>query len=494
MNKFIALACLSILPETYAVAEGFQVNAQSTKQAGMGHVGAAMKLGAESMHFNPAGLAFMDKTIDLSVGLSGVFSSIKYQKDQYSIDSDNTPSTPLYLYAGFKIYDNLAAGIAFNTPYGSSITWGDNWKGAHLVQEIALKAFNIQPTISWKITDKLSIGAGLMMDFGTIKLNRALIGPGELSYMANYMQKSLGEKLPAQMVEAMKPMLAPLAKELAVYDDASAASVQLNGDAGVRFGFNVGAMYDINDKFTVGVSYRSKIMAKVKEGEIDLKYANEEHFTGVVDQVNKLLQTVNTLTGGNSNLPSSIGIPPLNTGTFSAELPLSSNLNVGITYKPNKDWAISGEVQFVGWGAYDALDVEFSPSSLSSYNIHAEKKYHNTCIYRIGAQYAATDRFDIRLGSYFDQSPVDEDYLNPETPSMNKLGITAGCSFRPLEHLSVDFSFSYVTGFGRDGSYTDEYMLMKTIKNLPDEYKQRVFGGHYDAHALMPAIGISYSF
>ena len=122
MNKFIAFACLSLLPGTYAAAEGFQINAQSTKQAGMGHVGTAMKLGAESMHFNPAGLAFMDKTVDLSVGLSGVFSHLKYQKDSYSIDSDNKPGTPLYLYAGFKIYDNLAAGIAFNTPYGSSVT------------------------------------------------------------------------------------------------------------------------------------------------------------------------------------------------------------------------------------------------------------------------------------------------------------------------------------------------------------------------------------
>lgn len=61
MKKVIALACLSMLPMTYVAAEGYQVNAQSTKQAGMGHVGVAMKLGAESMHFNPAGLAIYGK-------------------------------------------------------------------------------------------------------------------------------------------------------------------------------------------------------------------------------------------------------------------------------------------------------------------------------------------------------------------------------------------------------------------------------------------------
>ena len=196
---------------------------------------------------------------------------------------------------------------------------------------------------------------------------------------------------------------------------------------GVRLGFNVGAMYDVNEHFTVGVSYRSKVTARVKEGEISLKYANEEHFAALVQQINGLLGQLPEGLG----LPAGIGIPPLNEGTFAAELPLPSNWNVGIAYRPNRDWTVSGEVQFVGWGAYEALDVHFSPSSLSQYDIHADKRYKNSRIYRLGAEYAATPRLDVRLGAYWDESPVEEDYLNPETPSMNKLGITAGLQFPP---------------------------------------------------------------
>lgn len=468
MKKVIVLACLSMLPLSYAAAEGFQVNAQSTKQAGMGHVGAAMKLGAESMHFNPAGLAFMDKNIDISVGVSGVFATAKFKKDDYSFETDNTPSTPLYAYAGFKIYDNLAAGVMINTPYGSSITWGHDWAGSHLCQEISLKAFNLQPTVSWKIMDRLSIGAGLMMEFGNISLNRALVGPGEMGKMAGQIvaaNPALGALIP----EEMKAIIAK-------YDDASAASVQLKGDAGIRFGFNVGAMYDINEKFTVGVSYRSKVTAKVKEGDIALDYANETELKGLLEQVNYLMDKMGK---------TPLGIPPLDKGTFSAELPLPSNLNVGITYRPTDRWTVSGEVNFVGWGAYEALNVHFSPSSLSQYDLNADKMYKNSRIYRIGGQFAATNRLDVRLGAYLDESPVKDDYLNPETPSMNKLGITAGLSFRPLESLSVDFAFSYVTGFGRDGSYTDADLFTG---------QPRTFGGHYDTIALMPAIGVSYAF
>ncbi len=468
MKKLIVLACLSMLPASYAAAEGFQVNAQSVKQAGMGHLGAAMKLGAESMHFNPAGLVFMDKSVDLSVGVSGVFATAKYTKDDYSFKTDNTPSTPLYAYAGFKIYDNLAGGVMLNTPYGSSITWGHDWAGAHLCQEIALKSFNLQPTISWKIMDRLSIGAGLMMEFGNISLNRALIGPGAMSEMAKNLIASnpaLGALIPNDVKES-----------IAKFDQASAASVGLKGDAPMRFGFNIGAMYDVNDKITLGVSYRSKVTAKVKEGKIALDYTNETELMQLMQKVNSLL----TMMG-----KSEITVPPLDKGSFSAELPLPSNLNVGITYRPTDRWTFSGEVNFVGWSAYKTLDVYFEPPVLSQYNLHANKNYKNARIYRLGAQFAATNRLDVRLGGYLDESPVKDDFLNPETPSMNKLGITAGLSFRPLNTVSVDLSFSYVTGFGRDGSFTDEDLLTQ---------KPRVFGGHYDTVALMPAIGVSYAF
>lgn len=57
---------------TSAWSEGYQVNTLSTKQMGMGHTGVALKLGSESMLFNPAGMAFSDHTLELSASVSGV--------------------------------------------------------------------------------------------------------------------------------------------------------------------------------------------------------------------------------------------------------------------------------------------------------------------------------------------------------------------------------------------------------------------------------------
>ncbi|MEG1543245.1 MAG: outer membrane protein transport protein, partial [Tannerellaceae bacterium] len=242
---------------------------------------------------------------------------------------------------------------------------------------------------------------------------------------------------------------------------------------------------DINEKVTVGVSYRSKVMARVKDGEIGLEYANQTDLNDILGKVKGLIGQMEAM-GIKSPIPADrLNVPPLDKGTFSAELPMPDNWNVGVTYKPTNRWILSGEVQFVGWNAYKSLDVKFSPSSLAPYNLSAEKNYHNTRIYRLGAQFGATNRMDVRLGAYYDESPVKDDYLNPETPSMNKLGLTAGISFRPVTDLSVDFAFSYVTGFGRDGSYTDKDMFTGA---------NRVFGGHYNVYAINPSIGVSYAF
>ena len=428
------LSLLLAAGSTSVMAEGYQVNTLSAKQSGMGHVGTGMKLGAESMHFNPAGMAFMDKTLDISAGITGVWGEARYSHDGYNAHTNNSASTPLYGYAGFKIYDFLAAGISLTTPYGNSNKWPDNWKGADLVQEISLKSFSLQPTLAWKITDNFSIGAGLMIMWGDVNISRSLLPMGALS--------------------AIAPQ----------YNDVVLASASLHGESSTRVGFNVGAMYDINNEWTIGASYRSKVTAKVTHGKAKMEYANEE--------IKQLLQKLPTF-------------PQLDKGTFAAELPLPANLTVGGSYNPeNSNWLFSADVQWTFWSAYKELNVVFTEVFLDPYSIQADKNYKNSFAFRFGSQYALTDRCDLRCGAYFDMSPVKDNFYNPETPSMNKLGLTLGGSFRPLKHFSIDASVIYLQGFSRDGSY-------EFVDGLKQPQK---FEGHYKSAAFCASIGASYFF
>ncbi|MCH5326602.1 MAG: aromatic hydrocarbon degradation protein, partial [Duncaniella sp.] len=72
MKKIVISALAALLCAGVTFAEGYQVNTLSTKQLGMGHTGISLPLGSESMFFNPAGMGFMDKTIDVSASVTGL--------------------------------------------------------------------------------------------------------------------------------------------------------------------------------------------------------------------------------------------------------------------------------------------------------------------------------------------------------------------------------------------------------------------------------------
>ncbi len=416
-------------------AEGYQVNLQSTKQTAMGHVGAALKLGAESMHFNPAGMVFMENAIDLSAGASFTYPIATFKSNGIKSETDNPVSTPFFAYAGFKIYDNLAAGIGVNNPYGSSLKWGKNWVGADVIQDISLKSFNIQPTLSYKICDKLSIGAGMMIAFGNVELSRAMLPAGTLTAMG------------------MGPEFA----------DVIPVSATLTGSSKISLGYNVGILYDLTERISLGASFRSRVKMKVDEGTARLDYAS--------DAIKSVIQSLPTF-------------PQLDQGTFSAEMPMPANLNIGIAYKATDRLLLSAEAQAVFWKAYDELDIKFSQNVLNGYSLRAEKNYKNVAAYRIGGEYNLTDRFDLRAGLYYDQSPIRKELYNPETPGMDKIGISTGFSFRPVQNLSIDFAFLYIQGISRYGKYSYTNSL-----GQPAE-----LNGRYTNIAISPSLGLSYRY
>ena len=176
MKKTIAAALIAAVCPMAVLAEGYQINTLSAKQNGMGHTGTALHLGAESQIFNPAGMGWLDKSFELSASVSPIFAygEATPKSTGVTCKTDNKAATPMSVNVGFSIYDNFKAGVAFYTPYGSSINWTDNWPGADLNQSVSLKVFTIQPTLAWKITPKLSVGAGLMVTWGSVDLNKGL--------------------------------------------------------------------------------------------------------------------------------------------------------------------------------------------------------------------------------------------------------------------------------------------------------------------------------
>jgi len=413
-------------------AESYQVNTLSAKQMGMAHTGAGMKLGSESMNFNPGGLGFLDKKLDVSAGATFIIPRVEVKVNDAKTVSSKL-GVPFYVYAASSIADRFSAGLSFTTPYGNSANYGKGWEGANLLQDISLAVYALQPTVAYKPMSQFSMGVGPVIYSGSFVQNKRMVPGGNVGGNIN---------------------AAPL------------ASAKFSGDADVALGVNAGILYDIlQDKLALGVGYRSEAKMKVAKGKTKMTYSDP-------DTRDKII----------SSIPL---IAALDGSTFETELPLPANLNTGVSFRPMEKLLLAFDWQWIFWNTYDSLSLAFT-NGVPFYKSVSQKKYHNTFAYRLGAQYALIDQLDVRFGTYYDESPVDNSYLTPESPSTDKLGLTIGASYRPITGLSIDASllraFALSSRKATSGTKVDNY---GSLDGLDARYK---------VTAWVPSIGLSYNF
>lgn len=478
----MVLTAAAVLTVLTANAEGYQINSQSARQTGMGHTGTALKLGAESMLFNPAGMAFMNSKFDISFGVTGIQPKVKFNGMGTKAETDNPMSTPLFGYFGYKPCNNLAVGVSVTNPAGNSLVWGDNWAGATLIQEVSLAAFSIQPTVSYKIGDIVSIGAGLMIDFGSFSQEKGLVEANAFNGLG-----TLASGLASSPLAAMLPAsLGQLPGAIKSFENQIPVGIELEGSSKVSYGVNLGVMVNVSPKVTLAATYRSEVKLSVEGGDAELDYANDAAKT-VINTIKgfdttplKGMETAGyipqgttaTLDATKAQL-TTMGL--LDDSKFDASMPIPSILSVGIAYKPNDALTLTGEAQFTGWSAYDKLDMVFKTAA-GEITQSFVKDYENTVAVRIGGEYVISDFATVRAGAYLDTPPVQKDNYNPETPSATTFCGTVGASLSPMKNMAIDLAFAYLQGKKTTGTINGS------------------FTGEYQKSAVMPAIGLRFKF
>src|SRR5690554_3805944 len=173
MKKILSLSLLSLIA-SQSFAGGHRISMQGQRQLAMGHTGVAViGQNAESMFFNPASGVFLENKWSFSAGMTALVSDVRFQNSLYNWSSETQNiGTPFYLYGNYQISERFSFGLAVYTPYGSKVDWDQDWAGSHLVNNIDLKAVFIQPTASFKLSDNISIGAGLIYVNGGVAFNR----------------------------------------------------------------------------------------------------------------------------------------------------------------------------------------------------------------------------------------------------------------------------------------------------------------------------------
>lgn len=418
MRKLFSLSLMTLVSASM-FAGGYRVSIQGQKQLAMGHTGVAVVNSAEVAFFNPAGMSFLDKKFNLSVGANALFAKTRFQNSTYNwqAGTDNL-GTPFSVYATYKLKDWVSVGLAVYTPYGSAVEWDKGWQGAHLVNNIDLQAIFVQPTVSFKIGDVFSVGGGPIYANGSVTFNRNV---------------------------TTNPLLGD-------------TNVNLEAKGITAWGYNVGFMFKPMKEITLGFDYRSEITMEARGGSANYQRNNIANLN-----------------------------PAFTDGTFDADLPLPAEITAGISFKPNDKWLFAFDFNHTKWSVYKALDITIRNQNSTPVFSENLRNYKNSNTYRLGAQYKASNKFTVRGGWYFDESPVQDGYFAPETPRNDSNGYTGGLTYQVNDKLGIDVSFLYLHFDQTDNSY-DYYDDPTSTSGYTS------FGGTYKSSVFSPGIGITYGF
>ncbi len=392
MKKILTLTALStVLLATSANAAGFHLREQSTAAQGNAFAGATA--GAENntyAYFNAAGLT-RQKGTQFTIG--GTYIAPKAQAGNVRYEDDkgihrgpdinnivHAAVAPYMTYSN-QVDDRTFVGVALNVPYGMVTKYDRDWAGSDHGITSKVTSVTVTPMAAYKATDKLSLGAGLQMQYIKAKLSNTA--------------HPLGAGYPK------------------IYSS-------LEGDT-FDIGYQLGALYEFNDKTRVGLGYRSQIKHKLK-GEIEAD-------ASMLGPINSLLNQ-----------------------DVSARLTTPAMASLGVFHQVNDKWSVMAEYQRVFWSSFENLTIVGNSMNQSDLqpgganNVSSVKEnWRDTNFYAIGANYKIDHQWTWRLGLAYDQSAVGYDDRTPRIPDSSRMWYSTGLTYQYNDKLTFDFAYTYIT-------------------------------------------------
>ena len=231
MKKLLTLTALgTILMASNAMAAGFHLREQSAAAQGNAFAGATA--GAENnsyAYFNAAGLT-RQKGTQVNMGATYIVPRAE-AGNVYDEAGNRQQDVNNIVHAAWapngtishQVDDKLTLGLSLNVPFGMITKYDSEWSGSDhgITSKVITSTFT--PMAAYKLTDKLSVGAGLPIQYVKARLTNSAYHP--------------------------------LAGDL--------GDVSLKGDT-VDVGYQLSAMYELSDDTRFGVNYRSEINHKLK--------------------------------------------------------------------------------------------------------------------------------------------------------------------------------------------------------------------------------------
>ena len=206
-------------------ANGLSLNEQSASGAGTAFAGrASSALDASTVFGNPAGLSKLE-----GKQVSGGFAMVKANVEISRVDT-NAPGTskgdmvPLasvpFAFFAMPIDEKWNFGLGMYVPFGLISDYEKSFQGSSHGQYSKVAVMTLQPTLSYKITDRVAVGFGPTLN-----------------------------KIDGKLTNTLQTRLSPTGQD---------TLINIKGDD-TALGYNIGLMVDLSEQTTWGITYHSKV-------------------------------------------------------------------------------------------------------------------------------------------------------------------------------------------------------------------------------------------
>ncbi|AMR66501.1 outer membrane protein transport protein [Aquipseudomonas alcaligenes] len=380
LKTSLALAVGAV--STHSLGNGIAINEQSVSGMGTSFAGRASAVNDASILFgNPAGLSKLERP-----EVVGGFGLVKANVDIDDASAethkgDMVPLTPVpFAYYASPIDEKFSWGLGLYVPYALISDYEKSFGGRFKGQYSKVEVVTLQPTLSYQINDRVSVGFGPTINKIKGKLvnkldNSAAFGTGE-------------------------------------------TKVGIKGDD-VAYGFNVGLMVDMTDSLTWGLTYHSKVDYTL-EGRTRITNGSGPIFS----QFN-----------GDYDASLDFTTPETIDTSVTYKLDDQWTLYAGTTFTR---WSRLQEIVVENEGTPSLLGMQ--PIG----EVSEELKWHNTWSYAIGASYQLNPQWVLRTGLAIDPSPAENEHRSVRIPVGNRKVFSVGAGWSPNPDLTIDVAYSYL--------------------------------------------------
>ncbi|WP_277657110.1 OmpP1/FadL family transporter [Seleniivibrio woodruffii] len=471
MKKFLLSSALLLTSALTAFAGHVDTYGIGSKATAMGGAVTAGIDDPYAVYYNPAAMVNI-KRPTLSIGThlvdphltiknfnvknSGVLADGDINVDGIKDEADLLV-VPHFGYV-HPLNDKLTFGVAFYVPYGLDLKWNPNENE----NPAAYNTFHswylrevLTPSLSYKVNDKLSLGAGISIGKAKAGNERKRYVPEKMKNAQVMAAVAQANGIPSAQAPAVGAALA------AAYTELDGAHIKMEYEDNFNLSYNLGALYKFNDKWTAGLTYRSYSKIKFDDGNAnvypEMQYWKNEH-----------LDT-----------------------TTAVDTP--DTIQLGVQYQVTPKLKVEADLVRTFWSRIDSYTVklddyllqsEIAPTLIPGANEEYFKRdWKDTWQYRLGAEYKLNDRVDLRAGYYYDPTVVPEDTFDVLWPDSDKHVFSGGVGVH-FKRVDIDTVIQYIL-------IKEVSVASGASHNLDDSYSRP---GMHEADVAATAGGHIWSF